>query len=221
MENMNQGEQPTQEPMTQNQTENEAQDMQAQTVENKVENGQEDGSLGKFKDAQSLLAAYNSLQAEFTKKCQSLSQLKLQVDNEAEKKATPIYQRNDWPDKVGAFLAKNQEAQPFAKQMAELIMQDGDLAQNDAALEVAFAKVASQSYVSPNKMVEDDAFVEDYVLKSDKVKNAVLELFVKQLEQNKTPVVMGQNASSSQVLYKTPQASTLGEAKNIVKQMFD
>lgn len=35
----------------------------------------DDGSLGKFKDAKSLLDAYNNLQAEFTRKCQKLSEL--------------------------------------------------------------------------------------------------------------------------------------------------
>ena len=32
-------------------------------------------SLGKFKDAQSLLKAYNSLQSEFTKRCQRIKEL--------------------------------------------------------------------------------------------------------------------------------------------------
>ena len=38
------------------------------------------GSLGKFKDADSLLSAYNCLQAEFTKKCQKLSELSKQME---------------------------------------------------------------------------------------------------------------------------------------------
>ena len=36
------------------------------------------GSHGKFKDADTLLSAYNSLQAEFTRKCQRLSALEKQ-----------------------------------------------------------------------------------------------------------------------------------------------
>lgn len=35
----------------------------------------DDGSIGKFKSAESLLNAYNNLQAEFTRKCQKLSAL--------------------------------------------------------------------------------------------------------------------------------------------------
>lgn len=221
MEQQNIKEQPSEEQMTQNQTEQVEQDESAQKIENKVDNGQTDGSLGKFKDTQSLLNAYNNLQAEFTKKCQQLSQLKLQIENQAAEKATPIYNRPDWQEKVSDFLQKNQAAQQYAEQIGQIIMQDDSLATNDSALEIAFAKVASQQFVSPNKLIEDDAFVEDYVLKSDKVKNAVLELFVKQLEQNKPPVVIGQNGQSTQVLYKTLTAYTLDQAKDIVKQMFD
>lgn len=221
MEQQNIKEQPSEEQMTQNQTEQVEQDESAQKIENKVDNGQTDGSLGKFKDTQSLLNAYNNLQAEFTKKCQQLSQLKLQIENQAAEKATPIYNRPDWQEKVSDFLQKNQAAQQYTEQIGQIIMQDDSLATNDSALEIAFAKVASQQFVSPNKLIEDDAFVEDYVLKSDKVKNAVLELFVKQLEQNKPPVVIGQNGQSTQVLYKTPTAYTLDQAKDIVKQMFD
>ena len=36
-------------------------------------------NLGKFKDVSSLLTAYNNLQAEFTKKCQKLSEISKKV----------------------------------------------------------------------------------------------------------------------------------------------
>lgn len=89
-----------------------------QEIEDKVDNGE--GSLGKFKDAQSLLSAYNSLQAEFTKKCQALSEVSKQlkdqtpndileeIDNKTLKEEVlPIYKREDWTNKVSEFLEKN------------------------------------------------------------------------------------------------------------------
>ena len=36
-------------------------------------------SLGKFKDAESLLSAYNSLQSEFTKRCQKIKELECRL----------------------------------------------------------------------------------------------------------------------------------------------
>ena len=44
------------------------------SIENKSEN-KEEVSLGKFKDVKSLIQAYNSLQAEFTKRCQRIKEL--------------------------------------------------------------------------------------------------------------------------------------------------
>ena len=40
-----------------------------------------EGSLGKFKDTTSLLSAYTSLHAEFTKKCQKLSAITKQLND--------------------------------------------------------------------------------------------------------------------------------------------
>lgn len=224
-ENVTNGEQPITQSITQEQqTESIGIDESTQNVEKVVDNVELDGSLGKFKDAQSLLTAYNNLQAEFTKKCQSLSELKSKTqDNKAEEimEPLPIYERPDWTEKVGAFLEKNKQAQPFAKDIASLLMQDKELAKSDLALDVAFAKVVSQSFVAPAQVVEDEKFVNDYVLTSEKIKNAVLNLYLKELQNNKAPSVLNDRARTSQVLYKVPTANTLSEAKNIVKQMFD
>lgn len=49
----------------------------AQTATAETNNGatEEKVSLGKFKDAKALLEAYNSLEAEFTKRCQRIKEL--------------------------------------------------------------------------------------------------------------------------------------------------
>lgn len=44
-------------------------------IENSGAQQKADGSIGKFKNTESLLSAYNNLQAEFTRKCQKLSEL--------------------------------------------------------------------------------------------------------------------------------------------------
>lgn len=45
-------------------------------------------SLGKFKDANALLEAYNSLQSEFTKRCQKIKELEAKAE-EADKTSVP------------------------------------------------------------------------------------------------------------------------------------
>lgn len=51
---------------------------QATEVEKVEEGVKEEVSLGKFKDVNALLSAYNSLQAEFTKRCQRIKELESQ-----------------------------------------------------------------------------------------------------------------------------------------------
>ena len=54
---------------------------QTQTAEAEVTHGEDKGeiSLGKFKDVGALLNAYNSLQSEFTKRCQKIKELELKL----------------------------------------------------------------------------------------------------------------------------------------------
>lgn len=207
-----------------------AKQAEPQIIENMVENGA--GSLGKFKDAESLLFAYNSLQAEFTKKCQALSEVTKQlkdqgsnhvleeVDNKTNKEVLPVYTREDWTNKVSEFLEKNEQAKPYARQIAEIILTDDSVSKNDSALEIAFAKAVSSNFVSPETMVEDDKFVSDYVLKSEKVKDAVLKLYFEELSKNKAPSLLGQKPQSKEVLHLQKQASSLDEAKEMVKRLF-
>ncbi|MBR2221049.1 MAG: hypothetical protein IJ975_02820 [Clostridia bacterium] len=52
--------------------------------EKSATSGAADGSIGKFKNTESLLHAYNSLQAEFTRKCQRLSELESKAQSTTE-----------------------------------------------------------------------------------------------------------------------------------------
>ena len=65
-------------------------DAQAVNTENQVNLGAKESSVsyGKFKDATALLNAYNSLEAEFTKRCQRVKELESALQS-AEKEKTP------------------------------------------------------------------------------------------------------------------------------------
>lgn len=65
---------------------NEQISVDAQTAEAEVNKGEvkNEISLGKFKDVNALLNAYNSLESEFTKRCQKLKELEGMVDKVAE-----------------------------------------------------------------------------------------------------------------------------------------
>ncbi len=80
---------------------NEQTEQKAHSVVTEKDNGATDSevSLGKFKDVNALLSAYNSLQSEFTKRCQKVKELETQL-SAVEKASTPTQPESiEQPDK--------------------------------------------------------------------------------------------------------------------------
>lgn len=84
------------------QLKNEQTEQQTHTAEAEEIKGEDNGnvSLGKFKDVTALLSAYNSLQSEFTKRCQRVKELEAEL-NAVEKTTVPTQteKAEDAPDK--------------------------------------------------------------------------------------------------------------------------
>ncbi len=81
-----------------------------QTVEADIENTGEDKvevSLGKFKDVGALVNAYNSLQAEFTKRCQRLKELEGKIEK-GDKTNVPQEQTDEHAKPNTTFIDKEQ-----------------------------------------------------------------------------------------------------------------
>lgn len=172
---------------------------------------QSEGSLGKFKDAESLLKAYNNLQAEFTKKCQKLSAL------ENEKNKTIFYEE-DWNKRVANFLEKNPEAKKYSKEISEKILNSPELKSSENALELAWSSIAMKSYVEPEKLASDKTFLNSYIFNNEEIKKQVLENYLKEIK-TAPPVISGSRGAklSSKEEY-TPK--NLNDAKKIVEKFF-
>lgn len=65
-------------------------------------------SLGKFKDVEALLSAYNSLQAEFTKRCQRLKELEGTATADKIKSEDTVHEDEAKTEKVITEEQKNQ-----------------------------------------------------------------------------------------------------------------
>ena len=172
---------------------------------------QSEGSLGKFKDAESLLKAYNNLQAEFTKKCQKLSAL------ENEKNKTIFYEE-DWNKRVANFLEKNPEAKKYSKEISEKILNSPELKSSENALELAWSSIAMKNYVEPEKLASDKTFLNSYIFNNEEIKKKVLENYLKEIK-TAPPVISGSRGAklSSKEEYAP---KNLNDAKKIVEKFF-
>lgn len=185
------------------------------------QNDSAQGSLGKFKDAESLLEAYNNLQAEFTRKCQKLSEVSKELEdkNSTSQNLEPVFKNENWQQTVNEFLAKNTKAQKYSGEIANEILKDESLQISPNALELAWARIMQKNYVEPDVLANDQNFINEKILNRDEIKTQVLEEYFKNLQKQKTPPVISGNGEVAVAVSKAPQ--NMAEAKMAVEKLFN
>lgn len=170
------------------------------SLEEETENGKEEAfytgasvneeqktQLGKFKDPEELLRAYRELEKEFTRRSQKLGALEAEL--EAFKKPYEP-DEEEWKQTVDKFFANTPAARPFAKDMARILVDDPSLKTDRNCLFNALARVLSEKFRTPEQLMDDEEFLNGYVLGSEKVKNAVIEGYLKGLAKGMPPVTL-------------------------------
>ena len=163
-------------------TQNEAQ------IEKDVKDEKEDKEttnreIGKFKNPEELLRAYGLLEKEFTKKSQRLKELENTI-------ATPFKTEEDWKVAVDKFFERTPSAKPFAKDIAKILIDNPDLRQDKNCLDIALVSVLSEKFKTPEQLLSDGQFLNDYVLCSDTVKQAVIQKYLGEMREGMPPTIL-------------------------------
>lgn len=142
-------------------------------------------SVGKFASSEELLKAYTNLEAEFTRKCQQLkdAERRSEPTDEATSEAgsAPLYEKEDWEDRVAAFLGDYPIAEEYAKEISAEIVSDEALAGREDCLEIALGRALAKSYRKPESMMEDEGFLEEHVYHNDKIRDRVIRDYLEGL----------------------------------------
>ena len=168
------------------------------------------GEFGKFKSAEALLAAYNSLEAEFTRKSQRLSEI--------EKEKAQSTNQNDpkmIENELNVFLSKNSEAMPYADELKEMALkQNGKPEFEQLYQSLALTKLAS------GYSKQDKPIIKKYVFQDEELKKMVVENYMKQLSNQKTPIVINSEMGEKVAGQKPATPNSLSEAKGLVEKLF-
>lgn len=168
-----------------------------------------ESSLGKFKSAQALLDAYNSLQAEFTKKCQKLSEM------EKEKTMEQSQEKKD--ERLQAFLSSNQDALSYKDEFCEFVKNE----QNDSSsYDGVWAKFVLKKLSQNEENYVEEPIAQKYIFKDENVRNKIIENYIKELNHFKSPVIMSRNSGQSVAEQKPATPTSLKEAKKLVEELF-
>ena len=180
-------------------------------------------NLGKFKSVQALMDAYESLQSEFTKKCQLLSQYQkdktdISEDEQNKEEKTEEGQKEEGfnQEEFMQFLSGNGRAREYAEEIKSAF---GQISQKQKSpYQVAWESVVANHLNDENKA--GDPIINEYVLSDENVRNKIIEGYIRQLSSSQPPLTLssGRGQSAAQVMPDRPQ--TLADAKRIVDQMF-
>ena len=187
-----------------------------ESCEGESENSLTCGSniLNKFKSVEALNSAYNNLQAEFTKKCQRLSDLEKTIN----KQEVPRYKLENWAEELSNFFDNNPKAKEYSKEIAKQIFEDENLAKKSDCLTLAWANILSKKNLSETDLANDENFLENYIYNNQKIKDEIIKKYIQ--EKEKAPFVITNTKGASLSITPKQRPSTIDEAKNIVKEMF-
>lgn len=162
--------------------------------------------LGKFKSVGDLMDAYNSLQSEFTKKCQLLSQML--------KDKTDENQKDINEDDFDAFLKDNGGAENYADEIKNLVKENHSSSFEDAWGRVILNKIKNEDYSS-------DPLINGYVLSNEELKNRVIQDYLERLKGLSQPYIMTSSKGERVSSITTTPPSSLEEARTLTRKMFE
>ena len=190
---------------------------------------QEGSRFGKFSSPEDLYKAYNNLQSEFTRKCQKLSELQKNIDEKGEKETSkdetydlsPAYEQENWRSKVAVFLTENDRAKCFSREISDEILKDPELRSNPKMLDIAWARVLAKNYKSPEQIVGDSSFIENYVLSNEDIRKQIINSYINEIANNKSPAIIGSGIKGGMsLLTKGSKPSNLNDAKVLAQKLF-
>lgn len=192
-------------------------------VENEV--GLSSGSpIGKFKNSEKLLDAYNELQSEFTRKCQKLSETekKLQeVESESNSRVPSPDASTEfaWNKNIKEFLQSHKFANTFAEEITNELIKDEALRMAEDGLEKAYLRVLDKNFVSKDELANDQNFLENHIFNNEEIKQRIIKEYVSSLQKAQSPLVISSSGYDRGVA-SGKNISTLEDARKYVENMF-
>ena len=173
-------------------------------------NIQEKGSnaFGKFKDAESLLKAYNSLEAEFTKKSQKLASL----ESENEKTLNEINKMAEQEKRVDEFVSKFEIAKPFSSALKESLKSSEEVDIKEEAI-----RLIAKSYKSAEDYSRDDEFLNNYIFSNQEIKDKIVKDYLSKITQ--TSPIKVENGAGNITLTPPKVPTSIKEAGNLAKSI--
>ena len=172
--------------------------------------------LGKFKDVESLLKAYNNLQSEFTKKCQTLNELLKEQQKEDNVTNAPQYVDDSWQKNVDEFFKIHPAAKIHTKAIADVLASDKVIANSNNSLGLAYSTVLENENKKLNSLLNDKERIFNQI--TPEIKEKIISEYLKGINKNSPFLLTSSGGNNIVSTYKKP--INIIEAGEMAKKIF-
>lgn len=177
----------------------------------KFQSENSEGSIyGKFKDAQTLLEAYNSLQAEFTRKSQKLAEIQKQIEENA------VFSKSDSLENI---LTNATDLEKYKKEVTEILDNDIELSNLPNKNFVA-VKIIKEAERKTADTLNNQDFIDKYIQNNNAIKDKIISEYLSTLNETQAPPkVISGNSSNIYFSPSLDMPKTLKDASEILTKM--
>ena len=194
-------------------------DMHTAGAENNSGIGNFTDNFGRFKDAKTLLDAYNSLQSEFTRRCQKVKELEREIENLkiSEQPNMTSEKISNGDDSIG-FLKVFPEAQAHIKSLYDIAASKGD--ESYGRLERAYIDKLNTDLKEQRDYFTSREYLNSVLSNSSDLKDGIIRGYLNEIYETKSNVPL---ISGDGKVCLTPPSNpkNIMEAGNLAKQIFD
>lgn len=171
---------------------------------------QSGSNLGKFKDATSLLEAYNNLEAEFTRKSQILAEF------QSKKQENAIFETYN---SIDEFLNSTTDSDKYKKEITEILSTDNELDSLPNKYQVAL-KIIKSAESKSAKNLESQEYLDKYILNNEGIKKQIISNYLSSINNiSSLPKIISGNPNNVYFSPNPNKPKTLREADEIFSKM--
>lgn len=188
------------------------------TAEAESEKGDGSKALGRFSSADELLGAYNSLESEFTRRCQKLKELERENERLKDKEQSKMNSVEKDFQRGRGFKEKYPETNEILPSLYEIAANSGDDA--EGFLERAYVNYLKGEIENQKNYYSSDGYILEKAGNTQAVKDEIIREYLMGINDSK-PKVGRFKGNGESVITPPSKPKTLSDASRIANLIFE
>ena len=192
----------------------------AHTAEADVDLGAKNfGKYGKFNSLESLVDAYNSLQSEFTRRCQKVKELEREIEiSNSKNQPKKELEENDILREKSAILQVFPQTKDMVESLVEIAEKNGDT--QNGRLYRAYAEILLKDKEESEKKYNSLEYLKSQLESNQNLYESVIRSYLERIN-NQIPSLHLTSGNGTAFITPPSKPKTITEAGNLAKEILE